>query len=67
MSAAVTAALSTVHHASSGTAVFDTEAEADEFVEGVYDKFPPLGYGTTCVWRIQNGKYVAEWHIYCAD
>jgi len=46
MSDAVTTALSRVHYDSFGAVEFETEAEVIAFVDGVYEKFPPIGYGT---------------------
>ena len=59
----VTAALLTVRANDGGNCEFATEAEAREFVEKVYDRYPSQGYGTSCV---INGTVVG-WRVYNAD
>jgi hypothetical protein len=68
MTPAVTAALSMVHYDAYGVAEFATLDEVNAFVDGVYEKFPPTGYGTSCTFEMHSHtKYVAKWQVFCAD
>ncbi len=67
MSPAVSSAIGSVHYSSDGTARFETEAEANEFIEAVEQKFPPIGYSTVARISLQAEKFTVYWRVYSAD
>jgi len=63
----VAEALAAVHYDSQGTAVFDKAEDAKAFFDGVYEKFDPIGYGTSCHGHEADGKFIVQWRVFCAD
>ena len=63
----VSQAIGSVRYASDGAARFETEAEANEFIEEVERKFPPIGYGTVARISLEAEKFTVYWRVYSAD
>jgi len=66
-SEAVSQAIGSVKYSSSGSASFNTQTEADEFIDEVYLKFPAIGYGTVARIDLHADKFQVNWRVYSAD